>query len=148
MAAIGIAWADGAWDVGAWAVDAWQATASLTYTTGAAQTFALSDLDVFMTDGADYFTEIASDLDTWIDSNMGFAESVFSGATEMSGIFDDHSTAGDVLDGPRIVMKTSDIVDNTIDQGSVLTIRSRTFHVAGVQRDGTGVSTVVLVEPS
>jgi len=147
VATIGAGWADGAWVFAGWATSAW-GTPDLVVTTGAAQQYALSDLDAFLPDGAVVLPELASDLDTWLDLNMGFAESIFIGSTELAGIFDDHSTAGEFLDGPKVRLKTTDIVDNSIDQGSILTIRTRTFHVAGVRRDGTGVAVVMLTEPS
>ena len=114
-------------------------TAGNVTTTGIAQVYALSDLDYFI-------NETTTDISVFVDLNMGFAESVFLGATEMSGIFDDHSVAGGERVGPLARMKTSDIDDNSIAQGTQLSIRSRAFFVRGVQRDGTGISVVVLEE--
>ena len=147
MATIGAAWADGVWTYAAWGVDVWDpAIAVPTGQTGDAQIWALTDLAAFIDTGAVQLAELSTDLDTWIDFDMGFAESVFIGATELSGIFDDDSTSGGDRRGPVVMMKTSDIVANSIDQGSALTIRVRTFYVRGVQRDGTGISTVILEE--
>lgn len=144
MATIGRAWADGVWTYAAWGVDVWDpnlTVPTLTYRTGDAQTQAIADLATFIDDTGAY-----GSIGEWLDLEMGFAESVFVGSTELGGIFDDHSTAGGDRLGPRVMMKTGDIVDNSIDQGTALTIRSRTFYVRGVQRDGTGISTVILEE--
>ena len=117
------------------------ASSANVFRTGDAQTQALADLATFIDDTGAY-----GSIGEWMDLEMGFAESVFIGATELGGIFDDDSASGGDRLGPRVMMKTSDIVDNSIDQGTALDIRSRTFYVRGVQRDGTGISTVVLEE--
>ena len=145
MATPGAAWTDGVWTDGVWASGVWSATISVgTPQTGAAQAFAITDLDAFFNDDA--ASVLAADLNTWMDLDMGFAESVFKGATELAGIFDDDSAAGGERLGPMVRLKTSDITDNSIDQGTALTIRTRSFIVRGVQRDGTGVCVVVLEE--
>ena len=143
MAIIGNAWAD-IWAAGVWGVDVWDPdppSVVLTYRTGAAQAQAVADLATFIDTVGAYGT-----IGEWLDLEMGFAESVFTGSTELGGIFDDDSYSGGERDGPRVMMKTDDIDTYSIDQGSVLTIRSRTFYVRGVQRDGTGISNVVLEE--
>ena len=127
------------WSWTANAVDV--ASSANVFRTGDAQTQALADLATFIDDTGAY-----GSIGEWMDLEMGFAESVFIGATELGGIFDDDSASGGDRLGPRVMMKTSDIVDNSIDQGTALDIRSRTFYVRGVQRDGTGISTVVLEE--
>ena len=111
------------------------------FRTGDAQAQAIIDLATFIDDSGAYGT-----IGEWMDLDMGFAESVFIGSTELAGIFDDYSVAGGDWDGPKVIMKTGDIDDNGIDQGSAIDIRSRTFYVRGVQRDGTGIPTVVLEE--
>tara|TARA_R110000803_G_scaffold107227_2_gene175383 strand:- start:6586 stop:7035 length:450 start_codon:yes stop_codon:yes gene_type:complete len=149
MATIGNAWADGVWTYAAWGVDVWDPDAAevvLTYQTGDAQSWAITDIAAFMSVGDVQLAELATDLDAWMDYDMGFAESVFLGVTEMAGIFDNDSYGGGDRLGPIVKMKTQDIIDNSIDQGSTLTIRTRTFIVRGVQRDGTGISTVILEE--
>lgn len=88
------------------------------------------------------------DLEHFLAVDMGFGEPVTSGAATLEGIFDDHSAAGGTLDGPALRLATADVDAHAIDQGSVLVIRGRTFHVAGVQRDGTGLAYLVLSEPS
>jgi len=140
MATPGAAWADGVWADGVWADGVWDPDAAAQVgRTGAAQVQALADLAIFLGDVGD----VVSD---WMGIEMGFAESVFTGATELAGIFTDHSVAGGERYGPRVILKTSDVVDYSIDQGSALTIRTRTFYVRGVQRDGTGISAVILEE--
>ena len=147
MATPGAAWADGVWADGVWADGVWAADVAVgDAQTGDAQAWAILDLPAFFGDTAEAFAELTTDLDTWMDLDMGFAESVFIGVTELAGIFDDDSIGGSERLGPLVMMKTSDIVDNSIDQGSALTIRTRTFYVRGVQRNGTGISTVVLEE--
>ena len=142
MATPGACWADGVWAAGVWADGVWDPDASVgTYRTGAAQVQAIADLATFIDDTGAY-----GSIGEWLDLEMGFAESVFKGSTELGGIFDDHSAGGGERLGPVVIMKTGDIVDNSIDQGTALKIRSRTFYVRGVQRDGTGISTVILEE--
>jgi len=87
------------------------------------------------------------DLPGFFDT-FGFAEPVQVGAATVRGLFDDSSMEGGEIDGPLLILQTGDVDALGIDQGTVLTIRGRSFYVAGVQRDGVGTSTAVLREPS
>lgn len=78
---------------------------------------------------------------------FGFGELVTFGAVSLRGIFTDTSVEGGELGGPRVLLPSADVDTHAIVKGDTLTIRGRTFEVAGVQPDGTGVTNLVLHEP-
>jgi len=82
-----------------------------------------------------------------LGGDMSFGEQLTHNAIDYDCIFDDWSSEGGELDGPRARMRTADVNSAGIDQASAVTIRLRTFEVRGVQRDGVGTSMLILWEP-
>jgi hypothetical protein len=98
-------------------------------------------------DLADLEQQMLDDLDIFFDVALqDFGESLSFGAVALVGIFNKDSYEGGDLGGPRVLLKTADIDAHGIDQGTVLAIRGIDYAVVGVQRDGVGVSTIVLNE--
>lgn len=93
-------------------------------------------------------TQAEADLAVFFDPALcGFEEHLRHDQDTLLCIFDDWSVEGGELDGPRCLVRTSDVKNQPIARGDLVQIRSRTFEVAGIQRDGVGTSTLVLLEP-
>lgn len=67
---------------------------------------------------------------------MSFGETITFGGTDYDGIYDDYSDA----DGPKVRMKTADVVSAGIAQGSVITVRFQALEVMAIRQDGVGTT--------
>lgn len=92
------------------------------------------------------FTE---DLSEFFDTTYGFAvTATYNGSTSVNGIFDaeyfepDAGFAGVQSSQPVFLCRTADVSSAT--HGQVLVVNSATYHIAGVEPDGTGLTLLKL----
>jgi len=124
-------------------------SAGLTFTPAALGTTFLDyvgrDLDTFLVLGTD--PSFAADLEQLMSTTDGFAETVtLADLSTINGHFTDHASESGDLAGPELLLKAADVAANSIAHGVLLTVRARTFVVAGLEHDGLGLARVVLQE--
>ncbi len=92
------------------------------------------------------FTE---DLSEFFDTTYGFAvTATYNGSTSVNGIFDaeyfepDAGFAGVQSSQPVFLCRTTDVASAT--HGQTLVISGATYHIAGVEPDGTGLTLLKL----
>lgn len=77
-----------------------------------------------------------------------FADDAVVGTDTINGIFD-HAYVNELEtegERPAFYCRTSDCSDNSIGQGTTVTVNDTTYTVASRQDDGTGVTLLILHE--
>jgi len=86
------------------------------------------------------FTE---DLSEFLDSTE-MADNATIGASTIAGIFDNQFVEVHGIEGVRPVFVCAEADVSSIAHGDALTIKTVSYKVAGVQPDGTGLTSLIL----
>ena len=91
---------------------------------------------------------ILDDIDVFVDTETGFAVDAIIGDSTVSGVFDAAyaerlNTAGTA---PVFLCRSADVA--AVEQGDPVTIDGVEYEVAGIEPDGTGMTTLVLEDVS
>jgi len=85
----------------------------------------------------------AEDLSEFLDDTE-LADNATIGASTIAGIFDNQFVEVNGIEGVRPVFTCAEANVATIAHGDALTIKSISFKVAGIQPDGTGLTSLIL----
>jgi len=85
----------------------------------------------------------AEDLSEFLDDTE-LADNATIGASTIAGIFDNQFVEVNGIEGVRPVFTCAEANVATIAHGDALTIKSTSFKVAGIQPDGTGLTSLIL----
>ena len=85
----------------------------------------------------------AEDLSEFLDDTE-LADNATIGASTIAGNFDNQFVEVNGIEGVRPVFTCAEANVATIAHGDALTIKSISFKVAGIQPDGTGLTSLIL----
>ena len=85
----------------------------------------------------------AEDLSEFLDSTE-MADNATIGASTIAGIFDNQFVEVHGIEGVRPVFVCAEADVSSIAHGDALTIKTVSYKVAGVQPDGTGLTSLIL----
>lgn len=85
----------------------------------------------------------AENLSEFLDDTE-LADNASIGASTIAGIFDNQFVEVNGIEGVRPVFTCAEANVATIAHGDALTIKSISFKVAGIQPDGTGLTSLIL----
>ncbi len=85
----------------------------------------------------------AENLSEFLDDTE-LADNATIGASTIAGIFDNQFVEVNGIEGVRPVFTCAEANVATIAHGDALTIKSISFKVAGIQPDGTGLTSLIL----
>lgn len=85
----------------------------------------------------------AEDLSEFLDDTE-LADNATIGASTIAGIFDNQFVEVHGIEGVRPVFTCAEANVSAIAHGDALTIKSISFKVAGIQPDGTGLTSLIL----
>jgi hypothetical protein len=85
----------------------------------------------------------AEDLSEFLDSTE-MADNATIGASTIAGIFDNQFVEVHGIEGMRPVFTCAEANVASIAHGDALTINATSYKVAGIQPDGTGLTSLIL----
>ena len=83
------------------------------------------------------------DFTEFLDSTE-MADNATIGASTIAGIFDNQFVEVHGIEGVRPVFTCAELNVSTIAHGDALTINTISYKVAGIQPDGTGLTSLIL----